>query len=378
MVNKLTGILIGGILSCCALVTQATESCADWPQWHSFKQHFISNAGRVIDIGSKQHITTSEGQSYALFFALVANDRAMFDKLLSWTERHLAEGDLSARLPAWQWGKRTNKSYGILDSNPASDSDLWIAYALAEASQLWQERRYAVLSSVLAARILREETAYLPGLGLSLLPAPFGFELKNNRWRLNPSYVPLFILQRFSSLYNDSPWQDLHQASAKMLLQSAKNGYAPDWVLYSQQQGFHFTRKHQDLGTFNAIRVYLWAGLMAKDAPYRAELITQLMPMLNTIERRGIIPLSTHASRGQPEGQGPIGFSAALLPFLASADASAALAGQSTKVTQYAPKRLTNRYYDSVLTLFGRGALEQRYYFDRQGQLHTKWSEQCP
>ena len=54
------------------------QSCADWPQWNTFKKHFVSEQGRVIDLGSKQSITTSEGQSYALFFALVANDQTSF------------------------------------------------------------------------------------------------------------------------------------------------------------------------------------------------------------------------------------------------------------------------------------------------------------
>ena len=42
--------------------------------------------------------TTSEGQSYALFFALAANDREAFDKILLWTENNLADGSLKALL----------------------------------------------------------------------------------------------------------------------------------------------------------------------------------------------------------------------------------------------------------------------------------------
>jgi endoglucanase len=39
-----------------------------------------------------------------LFFALVANDRAQFERLLSWTQNNLANGDLRAQQPAWLWG----------------------------------------------------------------------------------------------------------------------------------------------------------------------------------------------------------------------------------------------------------------------------------
>src|ERR1700744_2342256 len=77
-----------------------------WPFWDHYAAHFISPEGRVID-PDRNKMTTSEGQSYALFFALVANDRPAFEKLLSWTEDNLAQGDLAKNLPAWSWGQKT-------------------------------------------------------------------------------------------------------------------------------------------------------------------------------------------------------------------------------------------------------------------------------
>ena len=64
------------------------EQCQPWDAWQTFKSNFISQDGRVIDLGSEQKVTTSEGQSYALFFAVVANDKAMFDLVLDWTQEH--------------------------------------------------------------------------------------------------------------------------------------------------------------------------------------------------------------------------------------------------------------------------------------------------
>ena len=60
----------------------------------------------LLTLAQRKTLPPAKGQSYALFFALVANDQATFDKVLAWTERHLAEGDLSARLPAWLWGEK--------------------------------------------------------------------------------------------------------------------------------------------------------------------------------------------------------------------------------------------------------------------------------
>src|ERR1700751_2122967 len=84
------------------LVTMTSRSGAaqDWPLWKSYAAGFMDNQVRVIDHGAGER-TTSEGQAYAMFFALVANDRAGFDGLVHWTGANLAGGDLAAHLPAW-------------------------------------------------------------------------------------------------------------------------------------------------------------------------------------------------------------------------------------------------------------------------------------
>ena len=73
--------------------------------WEQFKKDYISQEGRVIDPSDARKITTSEGQSYGMFFALAANDRAAFDNLLDWTQNNLAQGSLKEHLPAWLWGE---------------------------------------------------------------------------------------------------------------------------------------------------------------------------------------------------------------------------------------------------------------------------------
>src|SRR3954468_15065256 len=65
-----------------------------WPLWDTYAQRFMDDQGRVID-RNRQDLTTTEGEAYAMFFALVANDRERFDKLLEWTTDNLAQGDLT-------------------------------------------------------------------------------------------------------------------------------------------------------------------------------------------------------------------------------------------------------------------------------------------
>ncbi|MFP4905648.1 glycosyl hydrolase family 8, partial [Paraburkholderia sp. BR14261] len=86
--------------SASAAKSASPAACA-WPAWNAFRSTLLSADGRVIDASTPRQVTVSEGQSYALFFALVANDRASFDKVLTWTENNLAQGDLATHLPAW-------------------------------------------------------------------------------------------------------------------------------------------------------------------------------------------------------------------------------------------------------------------------------------
>ncbi|WP_213608700.1 cellulose synthase complex periplasmic endoglucanase BcsZ [Pseudoalteromonas sp.] len=373
LINTLFTMIVLFTFSAKAQVIQ----CDPWQGWQVFKKHFVTQEGRVIDLGSEQSITTSEGQSYALFFALVANDKAAFDNILDWTQEHLSEGDLSTRLPAWKWGiNKDNNKGGILDSNPASDSDLWIAYSLSQAAILWNERRYSVLAAVLAKRIIREETAYIDGLGLSLLPAPIGFEYDNKRYKLNPSYSPLFIYQQFKKLYPNSPWHELHESSAKLLLNTANKGVSPDWVMFDSNRGFYYDKKNTDLGSYNAIRVYLWASMLAQDAPYKKELLAQFDPFIETINERGHVPLNTYAKSGKSEKRGPLGFNAALLPLLAEKgnDSFVIAIQQKLMVDKSFTK---SRYYDSVLNLFAESTLNKRFKITADGTLKPMWSTEC-
>ena len=93
---------------------------SSWPFWNHYEGRFISSEGRVID-PDRNRMTTSEGQSYAMFFALVADDPALFERLRTWTENNLAKGDLGSNLPSWSWGKADDDSWRVLDRNSAAD-----------------------------------------------------------------------------------------------------------------------------------------------------------------------------------------------------------------------------------------------------------------
>jgi len=361
-----------------------------WPRWETFKTQFLSPEGRVIDVGSVDSRTVSEGQSYALFFALVANDPVTFAKVLTWTQDNLAAGDLVNHLPSWLWGQKKDGSWGVLDTNSASDADIWIAYSLLQAGQAWHERRYTALGALLARKILHDESAVLPGLGLSILPAPVGFQISPASWRLNPSYVPLQVLRGLAHDLPDQPqWQQLVAPSLRLLIETAPLGYAPDWAEYhapdaaasgptaGKDVAFQNDTKTGAIGSYDAIRVYLWVGMLANTDPERAKLLDTFQPMADYVAAHGTPPERINTETGVVGANaGPFGFSASLLPLLDSLHRTT-LADQQVSRLEQLEAHAGPSYFSQVLTLFGTGWHEDRYRFAADGSLRPAWNALC-
>lgn len=349
-----------------------------WPAWDAFKKNLISEEGRVLDSGSENVKTTSEGQAYALFFSLVANDRATFDKLLNWSEKNLAEDDLVTHLPSWLAGEQEDATVGVLDKNSASDADLWMAYALGEAGRLWSDRRYVALSSLIANRILATETLDVPGLGLVLLPGAAGFTPTPTSVRLNPSYVPLQLMHWYASHSKDPRWSSLLSSSRQLIVKSSPKGYAPDWTIYDYDKGFlpDADTEKSGIGSYDAIRVYLWAGMLNRDDADRRVLLDALKPMGRFVESHGSPPESIHTLTGVANNEGPSGFSAAMLPFLQSAGLNKAADEQLLRIG--AQPIADDSYYDQVLSLYALGWRDGLYRFDSKGNLTPRWMSICP
>ncbi len=374
-------------LACAPARAQGECAAAAWPLWQQFAQRFIQADGRVIDYSVAQHHSTSEGQSYAMFFALVARDRARFDQLWSWSIANLAGGDIAARLPAWQWGRKDDGSWGVVDANPASDANLWFIYTLAEAARVWAEPRYAEQARALLAQVAAQEVAELPGLGPALLPAAHGFMADKRTWRLNPSYLPVPLARALQQLDPKGPWKEVLASHARMLTDSTPRGFAADWVAWQVPEGggagaFITDPQKGDVGSYDAIRTYLWAGMTPRTDPLAPLLRKRLAGMAGLLQGADAVPPEqVHVSIGHTDGRGPVGFSAALLPYLQAQGAQGALKSQQERVRRElleAPKDAPPRYYDQVLGLFGTGYMEQRYQFLPSGRLQLRWEQACP
>jgi endoglucanase len=366
-------------------------ACDDWSAYRQFVARFVQPDGRVVDFSTPTQQTTSEGQSYGMFFALVANDRATFDKLLGWTRANLSAGRFDAgdvKLPAWQWGRKPDGSYGVLDPNSASDSDLWIAYDLFQAGRLWHEPSYTKLAWALATQIEKQEVVTLAGLGPMLLPGPQGFQ-SGGTTRLNPSYLPLPVLRALAAEAPSGPWSSIAANAYTLIKTTAPLGFAPDWAAWRDGR-FIVDPKSGDLGSYDAIRVYLWAGLAAPADPLAKPWLAALGGMRERIAQTGFPPERVATTSGVAQGEAPLGFWGALLPYFRALDdaraanlaqthlaalgaaAAAAASAPGTPGGTAAPV-----YYDEVLMLFGTGSADGRYHFDDTGRLAPHWEKAC-
>lgn len=362
--------------------TAATCERPAWAQWQRFSATSIQADGRVLESSLKANHSTSEGQSYALFFALVANEPATFERIWQWSKNNLAQGDLGRHLPAWLWGQGRDEHWAVQDANAASDADLWFAYSLLEAARLWQRPDYAADARALLARVRADEVVELPGLGPTLLPGPRGFVLPEHLWRLNLSYLPPFLLRRLALEEPKGPWTALLRQLPALLQGAGPHRLAPDWT------GYRGTAPARGLvvddplgppqGSYDAIRVYLWAGLTDPADPLSKPLLAALEGMTRATADLGVPPEKVDVRSGDSEGQGPVGFSAALVPFLSRQGHTWLADVQQRRAEAGLGADQPLHYYDQMLGLFGLGWSAGHYRFAADGRLQPSWKTPCP
>jgi endoglucanase len=342
-----------------------------WPAWQRFKLLYLSAEGRVIDASSDSQITTSTSQAYALFFALIANDRAAFDDILDWTQHHLAGGEFTRSLPAAQWGRDAKGTWRVLDAQASSHANLWIAYTLGEAARLWGDGSYLDLAAEIVTTIVAQEVASVPVLGPTLLSGTQGAP-NENRWHFNPGDLALPAIRGIARQTKDPIWAEIAQSAERIILGSAPNGFAVDWTEFTPMEGFTADRASQRPGGLDAIRVYLWTGMLPASDPARDTLAIALKPMLNSIAKPEA-PTAAIDTQSLEMHVATPGASAALLPMLANARMSATLQVHRRRAAEECLQG-NQQCQSDMLTLFGLGWLEQRYRFNRAGLLSVRWT----
>jgi endoglucanase len=384
---------MAGVLASTTLVPAMAAGVCDhstWPLWQNYAERYLQHDGRMLESSMLPNHSTSEGQSYGMVFALVANDRERFDKLWSWTAANMMGSDLKTRLPGWLWGQSEDGAWKLQDANSASDADLWIVYALLEAARIWQHPAYRNDALALLKTLESRLVVDLPGLGKMVLPGPEGFAQPDHLWRLNPSYLPVPVLRRLAKEAPGGPWTQIANNTRRLIDASSPKGFIADWVGYrgtAPAAGLFVVDPIKgELGSYDAIRVYLWAGMTPASDPLAAPLLARLDGMSTSTASSGMPPEKVQVISGVSEGQAPFGYSAALLPYFQAKGQSWLAEQQQRKVEQGIGKALARdpkdrsepAYYNLMLSLFAMGWVEKRYQFRDDGTLKLSWETSCP
>ena len=370
--------LLSSPLARVAAATDGVRRTLSWSAWRRFAAEAVSAEGRLIDPSDARQITTSEGQSYGLFFALVDDDRELFERLRRWTVDNLCAGDAGKNLPAWLWGKTVvpapktadsrraaEKSapvvrWGVIDANNATDADLWIAYALLEAGRLWKEDAYREEGLALLDLVGRTCLHETEAMGPVCLPGRTGFVDGEGRITFNPSYTPPQLLRRFAA--EDPRWLAAERAALRATLRASPAGAAPDWAVFDESRTL--VEDGRPFGSWDAVRVYLWAGMLPQDAPERDLLVRHFAPVFRLVRARGSVPERIDTRTLAVSAAGPDAFGAAFLAWRPNSPEGDLLRARLEKLPIAAES-----YYKSMLTLFGLGFDDARFAFDREGRL---------
>jgi endo-1,4-beta-D-glucanase Y len=365
-------LMRGAMLLVGALLTMSCGGAPEWPRvWSAYQATFLDGQMRVIDRDSGDR-TTSDGQAYAMFFTLVANDRARFDKLLRWTEVNLADGDLSAHLPAWLWGRGSDDRWAVIDPTPRSNADVWLAYTLFEAGRAWNEPRYTHLAEALATRIAEEEVIDLEGFGTVLLPRPRRLQSPGSR-RVYGGDLPLQIFAALAEYQRDGPWGAIAARIPAVVRASSPKGLALDSITISEDGGIAAS---PHAGT-NAMQMYLWAGMLDRSTTGRDAILASLSGITRVSRSEHTLLAKLTMTRVEKQDARP-GFSAAVLPYLDAVGETRLAREELTRLrsSRDATTGLFGhppRYADQTVALFAIGAHEEQFWFDARGRLRTTW-----
>lgn len=250
--------LIAGGLASAAIAAHAeqlnmrgTVSAADW---RAYSDRFVAPTGRVIDDGNGG-ISHSEGQGYGLLLAFAADDRAGFERIWSFTRTELMLRDDG--LAVWSWQPTAPH---VRDTNNASDGDLLIAYALAEAGWAWNEAAY-LQSATAIATALGKKTVVDDLDRVLILPGVDGFAraVRPDGPVVNLSYWIFEALPVMAQLAPATDWQGLAKSGLSLLRQAqfGAEQLPTDWISVKDKQVTPAIGFDPVFG-YNAIRIPLY------------------------------------------------------------------------------------------------------------------------
>ena len=213
-----------------AIYKVAIENGILQESWQSYKTHFITSEGKVID--PSNNFTTSEGQSYALLRAVWIDDKETFNNVLNWTNKNLKLKN--SNLFTWSWIQDNDGNWGTRDEGTATDADEDIALALLFAYKKWDNPAHLEQAQKIINDIWDYEVVEIQGK--HYLTAGNWTSTKKDIV-INPSYLAPYAYRIFAEVDPSHNWMELVDTSYDVLDNSSASslgynksiGLPPNW-----------------------------------------------------------------------------------------------------------------------------------------------------
>ncbi|NBO21452.1 MAG: hypothetical protein EBU97_05920, partial [Rhodobacteraceae bacterium] len=222
--------------------------------WALWKARFLQGSGRVYD-ASQNSVSHSEGQGYGMALATYFTDRPAFEAMLNWTQNNLAiRGD---SLLAWRFLPESDPN--VPDLNNASDGDMFFAWALTRAADIWArpdwlDRAIHTVADLTTACL---RTVRFQGVDLTvMLPGAKGFE-RNGTAVLNLSYCMPRAMLELSKTCNAPLMAAAGAGMTEIMERVSAQRLVPDWLQIADDTYAAATPLSFDTG-YDALRVPLY------------------------------------------------------------------------------------------------------------------------
>jgi endoglucanase len=242
--------------------------------WQAYASQFVTADGRVID-NVNGGISHTESQGYGMLLAIAANDKASFERIWAFTKStmYVREDGLGA----WKFEPKVEIASNdetqnpaplagqITDMNNATDGDILIAWALAEAGAAGFGNDYTARAKELS--IALRSTVYKAGrFGVQMMPGKVGFsaEERGGQPVVNLSYWVFPAFDRLNVLAPQAMWPELTK-SGYAHIQASQNfaaGLPSDWLALNIAEGSVTTAPgFDDAFSYNSIRIPLYLAM---------------------------------------------------------------------------------------------------------------------
>jgi endoglucanase len=185
-----------------------------------FLETYARPDGRVVRLDQGKD-TVSEGQAYGMLLAEVSGNAGKFKQIWRWTQQHL-------QLSNYLFAFHANAAGRVISTEPASDADLLIAWALLRYSgsdaAAFHRDGNQVADAILAHEVITGQD------GMPVLTA--GPWATGQTVTIDPSYWSLSAFSGLAKLTGNPMWLRLESGAVTLVRDITHNGkrLPPDWA----------------------------------------------------------------------------------------------------------------------------------------------------